>query len=118
MIAAYFNDGRPLYGLQPRGLHEGEDVHEDLQGMAKNCIEAMKSIQPDGPYLNGGHCAGGWVAYEMAYQLEQMGETVQYLGMVDMPAPDYALPEESRWNRIAKRLAYYTRGNRLLYAVV
>ena len=117
MISNYFDQERPFYGLQPQGLHEAEETHDSIQAMAAHYIEAIQSIQAEGPYLIGGHCAGGWVAYEMALQLEALGETVQYLGIVDMPAPDFRLPDESRWKRISKRLAYYAKDNRLIYAV-
>lgn len=40
-----------------------------------------------GPYLLGGWSSGGIIAFEIARQLEQMGETVERVLMLDTPAP-------------------------------
>jgi thioesterase domain-containing protein len=40
-------------------------------------------VQPNGPYRVAGFCVGGVVAYEMARQLQQAGETVQSLVLID-----------------------------------
>jgi thioesterase domain-containing protein len=39
-----------------------------------------------------GHSSGGRVAFEMAWQLEQQGETVAFLGILDTSAPDTNQP--------------------------
>jgi hypothetical protein len=44
-------------------------------------------VQPQGPYRLGGFCNGGLLAYEMARQLEQQGEAVEFLALVNPSAP-------------------------------
>lgn len=117
VIAKYFDEERPFYGLQPRGLNADESVHDSIEVMSTHYINSLRSIQPEGPYLIGGHCDGGWVAFEMAQQLEAAGETVSYLGLVDIPAPDYEVEPENKLSRMANRIAYYARNNRLIYAM-
>lgn len=41
----------------------------------KNLI-LLRSVQPKGPYFLGGWSFGGWVAFEMAQQLQNSGEEV------------------------------------------
>ena len=54
-----------------------------------NEVEKYQSNkQPEGPYRLGGWCYGGVVAHEMACQLEQAGEQVQCLFMLDAHAMD------------------------------
>lgn len=53
--------------------------------MAEQYIEAMKKIQPTGPYFIGSICSGGFVAIEMAHQLHSNGEEVGPLLMIDPP---------------------------------
>jgi thioesterase domain-containing protein len=44
-------------------------------------------VQPKGPYLLGGHCVGGVVAFEMAQQLTREGEEVRLLALLDTQRP-------------------------------
>jgi thioesterase domain-containing protein len=55
--------------------------------MAAHYLTAIQSVQPHGPYCLGGHSLGGWVAFEMAQLLEQAGEEVAVLAILDTPAP-------------------------------
>jgi len=73
----------PVYGLRPRGILEGEKFHYTVEDMASEYIEEIKRIQPEGPYIIGGECLGGSVAYEIAAQLRRNGETVSSLILLD-----------------------------------
>lgn len=55
--------------------------------MARHYIEAIRSIQPEGPYWLGGHCFGGIVAFEIAQQLAHEGQAIALLAVLDIPAP-------------------------------
>jgi thioesterase domain-containing protein len=54
--------------------------------MAARHIASLRTVQPTGPYLVGGFCAGGLVAYEIAQQLRAAGERVDLLVVVDTAA--------------------------------
>jgi thioesterase domain-containing protein len=43
----------------------------------------MRRIQPTGPYRIAGYCFGGNIAYEMARQLEEAGQTVGLLALLN-----------------------------------
>jgi thioesterase domain-containing protein len=47
-------------------------------------------VQPSGPYYLAGWSFGGFVAYEMALQLERLGEDVAFVGLLDTLATDLA----------------------------
>ena len=117
-LARSFDPDRPFYGVQPSGLDGHGEVHQTIPEMAVHYVQAMRSVQPDGPYLLGGHCDGGWVAYEMAVQLQEAGEEVGYLGLVDLPAPSIDDPYRNRWSRLIGRLRYYLDNRRFLNALV
>jgi amino acid adenylation domain-containing protein len=81
---------RPVYGFQSQGLYGRDLPHTNIEEMAAHYIQEMRSVQPRGPYLLGGWCFGGLVAYEMAQQLQRMGEQVELLAMFNAPStPDY-----------------------------
>src|SRR6185503_2382423 len=71
------------YGLQARGLDENQVPHTRIEEMAAHYLEAIRSVQPDGPYLLGGWSMGGVVAYEMAQQLAAQGQQVSLLALLD-----------------------------------
>ena len=80
-LVANFPPTQVVHGLQPRGVvaHEFETIEET----ADYYIQAMRQSQPSGPYFLCGFCYGGLVAFEMAQQLQAMGERVDFLGIID-----------------------------------
>ena len=82
-LANHLGSERPFYGLQARGLAENQIPHTRIEDMAAYYIDAIRTLQPDGPYLIGGWSMGGVVAYEMARQLETRGEQVSLLALLD-----------------------------------
>jgi amino acid adenylation domain-containing protein len=89
-LARQLAPDRPVYGLQSQGLYGRALPHTNIQEMAAHYISEMRSVQPQGPYLLGGWCFGGLVAFEMAQQLHSMGERVDLLAMFNAPStPDY-----------------------------
>ena len=87
---------QPCYGLQARGLEEGQDPQACIEDMAACYIEALRTVQAEGPYLLGGWSMGGVVAFEMAQQLLAQGQRVALLALLDarIPAPDEHFVEE------------------------
>jgi thioesterase domain-containing protein len=77
----------PLYTLQSPGLTGGR-LYAGMEGIANAYLEAMRTIQPHGPYRLGGWCVGGTFAYEMARRLRAQGEEVELLVLVDSHAPE------------------------------
>ncbi len=116
-LGDHLDPDRPFYGIQPRGLNDEREIQASIEEMATAYIDEIKQIQPHGPYLLGGHCAGAVVAYEMAKQLEAMGEKIELLAIVDSPAPNYEPPSENPITYGAKRMWYYLRDRRLIHAL-
>ena len=87
-LAAELGPEQPFYGLQAVGLYQ--EPHTSIEQMATHYLDALRQVQPVGPYLLGGWSMGGLIAYEMAQQLQQIGETVALLALLDVPAPIYA----------------------------
>ena len=59
-----------VYGLQPYSRPDVPMAHTRIAEMAAYHIDKMRSVQPRGPYLVGGMCAGGVIAFEIALQLQ------------------------------------------------
>jgi amino acid adenylation domain-containing protein len=74
---------QPFYGLQPRGMENEESPHDSVEEMAAWYLDEILEIRPKGPYLLGGRCFGGVVAFEMARQLLARGCSVGLLSVFD-----------------------------------
>lgn len=88
---------RSIYGLQAKGNDGVEEPFERIEDSAAYFIEAIKEVQPRGPYLLAGYSLGGLVVLEMAQRLSSKGETVALLAMMDT----YPHPQNlSFWQRV------------------
>ncbi len=86
-LAPYLGSDQPLYALRAPGLDDGSEPYGRVADLAARYVEEIRAVQPAGPYLLGGLCFGGVVAFEMARQLDVMGEPVALLAVFDGPAP-------------------------------
>jgi phthiocerol/phenolphthiocerol synthesis type-I polyketide synthase E len=82
-LARRLGEDQPFYGLQALGLDGGCAPHTTIEEMAAVYVREIKKAQPAGPYFISGYCMGGTVAYEVAQQLRQQGETVAMLALFD-----------------------------------
>ena len=98
-LARHLGREWPIYGLQARGTEGDPTPLDRIEEMAAFYIEALRSVQPEGPYALGGWSFGGLVAFEMAQQLKEAGHEVALLALLDMSVPR-ALPYES-WDDVA-----------------
>ncbi|HBB34601.1 MAG TPA: hypothetical protein DDZ80_15365 [Cyanobacteria bacterium UBA8803] len=88
-LARHLGEDQPFYGLQASGIDGQGEPNSRIEDMASYYIEAIREIQPQGPYLLGGWSFGGVVAFEMAQQLHSSGEQVALLALIDSSAPHH-----------------------------
>lgn len=86
-LAREMGNSRPFYALQSPVPDPLSQDFLNLEQMAALYVEEVRKVQPAGPYLLGGWSIGGMVAYEMARQFAQHGETVDLLAMIDTHPP-------------------------------
>ncbi|OTA16216.1 Amino acid adenylation [Xenorhabdus vietnamensis] len=82
-LAASLPPELPVYALQALGIHTLEHPPVSIEALATCHIQAIRRIQPQGPYRLLGWSIGGLIAYEIAQQLTSDGETVEFIGMID-----------------------------------
>lgn len=82
-LAKRLRPSRSVYGIQPLSRKGFPMLHTRIPEMAAYYVAQIRTVQPSGPYFLGGMCAGGVIAYEMARQLEQAGETLAFVGLMD-----------------------------------
>ena len=78
---------RPVFGIRGRGLAPGETLPRTVEETAREQVDAIRTVQRTGPYHLLGFSNGGIIAYELACQLQERGETLAYLGLIDVSVP-------------------------------
>ncbi|MCT8343371.1 amino acid adenylation domain-containing protein [Photorhabdus kleinii] len=86
-LAEHISSGYPIYALPWPSI--SEELMSTMEEQAARMITLMKIVQPVGPYRIGGYSSGGILAYAIAQQLLSAGERVNFLGLIDTPAPHY-----------------------------
>ena len=86
-LAQHLGASQPLYGLQVPDLDGQGESLGSIEGLAAHYVEAVRGVQPQGPYLLGGWSMGGVIAFEMAQQLAAHRQEVGLLVMLDVFAP-------------------------------
>ena len=78
---------QPLYGLQALGVDGRRRPLSTVEAMASSYLEAIREVQPEGPYFLGGYSGGGVIAFEMTRRLMDQGERVALLVLFDTVSP-------------------------------
>ncbi len=100
-LALRLDASHAVYGLQPYAMDGVPMAHTRIAEMAAYHVARVRSVQPHGPYLLGGMCAGGVIAFEMAMQLQAQGERVGLVALLDAADPR-AVPRA--WRAAGQRL--------------
>ncbi|HSW19283.1 MAG TPA: SDR family NAD(P)-dependent oxidoreductase, partial [Ramlibacter sp.] len=90
LIADRVGASQPFYGLQAQGVDGRLPPLTSVEAMASQYLEALRRVQPEGPYRLAGYSAGGLIALEMAQQLRAQGTAVEMLVMIDTLTPEAA----------------------------
>ncbi|MCD2197596.1 amino acid adenylation domain-containing protein [Actinomycetospora endophytica] len=95
-LRKHLGEDVPLYGVQARGLDGSGDgsVPSSIEEMALEYLAAIRTVAPHGPYRFVGWSFGGVVAHTLATLLQEQGEQVELLAMLDS-YPAYP------WDRLA-----------------
>ncbi|HEY0431439.1 MAG TPA: alpha/beta fold hydrolase, partial [Pyrinomonadaceae bacterium] len=87
-LAAALGPEYTIYGLQARGLDDGQSPLPQIEEMATEYVAAVQSVEPVGPYQLAGWSMGALIAFEMARQLDVRGAEVSFLGLIDPTDPE------------------------------
>ena len=92
-ISPFLDQNRPVFGIRAKGLEPGETPPLTIKEAVRDYADAIKTVQKEGPYHLVGYSAGALYAFELACQLQSLGETVIFLGIIDqsVPAPQIRL---------------------------
>ncbi|WP_166144129.1 non-ribosomal peptide synthetase [Methylosinus sp. RM1] len=73
----------PVYGIQSRTIFDPTHFDTSIEDMSAIYVDAVRRRQPRGPYHLLGWSMGGVIAMAMTARLEEQGEDVAFLGLLD-----------------------------------
>lgn len=82
-LAEQLSTTRPIYAIQARGADPRQEPHGSMAEMVEAYIEAIRRVQPTGPYALAGYSFGGMIAFEMARWLRAHDEAVDLLALFE-----------------------------------
>jgi thioesterase domain-containing protein len=87
-MAKQLPDDLDVYAFQAHGVATPDGVVDlTIEAMAERYLNELRILQPNGPYLLGGYSDGGLVAWEMARRLNEEGNLVRGLLLIDSALP-------------------------------
>jgi FkbH-like protein len=117
-LARRMPENLAVLGIEPRRVPGVPLAHTRVEEMARFYVEEIRKRQSTGPYILGGLCAGGVIAYEMASQLRRSGESVELVVILDAAKPR----ARKRSGRMAKervkrlgQMLEYARGHQRMF---
>lgn len=103
-LKTHLGSKQPFFTLFPSGLQSDAPIYDDVPNIINHYIEQMQRTQPIGPYMIGGYCGGGEIAFAIAQELKARGEEVSLLALIDV-ARLYEGRERTLWHRIRTNLS-------------
>jgi aspartate racemase len=104
-LARHVGTTQPIYAFKSRGL-DGLPEWPTIEEMARHYLADLRAQRPQGPYLLGGYCFGGVVAYEMARQLQAQGEKVALLALMNCSPPNTAYERTDGWHSVRWQIGF------------
>jgi amino acid adenylation domain-containing protein len=102
-VSKYFDADQPVFGIQAIGLTDDTEVPQTLEEIATKHVDEILKRHPTGPYSLVGYSLGGYIAFEIAKQLQAMGKVVKMLGIIDTYAGSNSIPEPV-FTRVIKKI--------------
>ncbi len=105
-LVVHLDADRPLYGLQTPVLGSAAPLPDSIEDWARHYVKQVRAVQPEGPYHLLGWSLGGVLAHAMAVQLQDEGERVALLGMMDSALRHIAEPDTvaHSWQEVRREL--------------
>lgn len=82
-LSSQMSEPISIFGIQDPSITEGTMLFDSIFDMAKEYMNAIKNIQPKGPYYLMGYSFGGTVVYEIAHLLTEQNEKIALLALIE-----------------------------------
>lgn len=87
VLTKHIAEDRPIYALQASGVYANQHMHESIEEMATDYLDAMRSVQPEGQYNIVVYCFSVAVGHQIAHQLSKQNQVANLIIMDTMADP-------------------------------
>lgn len=88
-LADHLDKEQPLFALHPLAWRTFRAINPEENEFVDRFVKEIKKIQPTGPYFLGGFSAAGRAALRVVHQLEEQGDEIGFVFMIDTFGPSY-----------------------------
>lgn len=93
-LAQALEGQRSVYGIKSQSFAYPNRFDTSFSHMADLYIATIRDVQPHGPYTLVGWSLGGALCQEVAARLEQAGEKIDFIGLLDCYVPGTEITED------------------------
>jgi amino acid adenylation domain-containing protein len=82
-LVKHLKTNRPVYGIQDPGIVHKNLIFSSIEELAEFYLQWIRKVQPHGPYMIGGASFGATVSVEVARKIQELGEKVCFIPILD-----------------------------------
>lgn len=97
---------RPVYALRARGFERDDAPFRSIGEITATYVQAIRAVQPAGPYAIAGYSYGSMLAFEMAKTL-QCAAAVPFVGCFNLPPHIRTRMRQLNWHSCLDHLALF-----------
>ena len=105
-LSRHLGVDQPLYVVQSVGEDQRRPTSEELANFVSPYIDAIREVQPRGPYRLVGMCSGAHLAFDIATELTERGQSIEFLGILDTWSWNTLRPPTPML-KLRRRMGYY-----------
>jgi acetoacetyl-CoA synthetase len=103
-LVKHIESPRSIYAIQAKGADGVDAPLETVEEMARHYFDAIRQVQPRGPYVLIGYSFGGLVDLEVAREFHKAGEEVALLVMLESYPHAHHLSQRERVRLLFQRI--------------
>jgi thioesterase domain-containing protein len=110
-LVRHIDPDQPLYDLSIPVVHGRSYELDRIDPTVTECVNAIRRVEPRGPYYLGGSCFAGLLMLETAQRLHESGHRIARLVLIE-PDPEEPAPLAARIVRHLRELTQLTPSQR------
>jgi nonribosomal peptide synthetase DhbF len=104
-LTRHIPSDHPIYAVQIRNLSKPDILPDSMEDMAADYVDVIRKVQPTGPYNLLGWSMGGLVAFAMATHLQNMGQEIGLVALLDSYPAEFLPPGWDASGTVADMMA-------------